>query len=128
MLAVIAVLFLPFPLCAGVDWQLSESWQAEDVPLDTAFSVKDGRLFLLTQSAVLIYSASGILEGRVPVQKTVARIAVSPAGNQLYLFHENSTQVQKVALEHIRRVDTEGSPFLGVADADVEVVVFSDFQ
>jgi len=128
VLAISVVVFLPFSLHAEVDWQLQESWQAEDVPLDSAFSVKDGRLFLLTQSAVLIYSAAGTLEGRIPIEQSVARIAVSPAGDQLYLFHAQSKQVQAVSLEYIRQINTQGSPFMGAAGAAVEVVVFSDFQ
>ena len=127
MLTAIA-LFLPAPLRAEVDWVPVDSWEAAAAPVDSALADKDGRLFLLTPGEVLIYSAPGGLEGRIPVDKTVDRIDVAPAGDLLYLFSGQSRKVRTVSIEYVLKIDTSGSPFLGPPGARVEVVVFSDFQ
>ena len=128
LLVLAFVLSLPMSLCAEVDWVPADSWEAASAPLDSALTEKGGRLFLLTPGEVLIYSAQGVEEGRIPVEKTVDRIDVSPAGDLLYLFSGQSRKVRTVSIEYIRKIDSSGSPFLGPPGAQVELVVFSDFQ
>ena len=128
LLVLAFVLFLPMSLCAEVDWVPADSWEAAAAPLDSSLTGKDGRLFLLIPGEVIIYSAQGVEGGRISVEKTVDRIDVSPAGDLLYLFSSQSRKVSTLSIEFIRKIDTSGSPFLGLPGARVEVVVFSDFQ
>jgi len=121
--------FIPLTVQAEVDWEISDAIQLDDTPIDVARSQGDDLTFLLTDnSKVLIYSSAGKLVGTIPVDPSVAGIAISAKGDQLYLISSQRKTLKTVAIDFIVEFNILGSPFLGPADAPIVVAVFSDFQ
>ncbi len=126
---VIAVVWHPFDSSATVGWEVIESWQTEASPIDVAYSHNGKWVFILTDSEkVQIYSTKGKLEGEIPVDSSVSAIDISKKGDQLLLISRAGKSVKKVSVEFVVHINTEGSPFMGAAEAPVVVAVFSDFQ
>jgi len=121
--------FTPFSAHAAVDWEVSGAVQLDETPIDIARAQAGQLTYLLTdQAKVLIYGDDGKLVGTVPVDPSVTDIAISPKGDQLYLINGERKTLKAIDIHFIVDFHTEGSPFLGPADAKVVVVVFSDFQ
>ena len=119
----------PFSAHSEVDWEISGAIQLDHTPIDVARTQGDELTFLLTDNAqVLIYNAEGKLVGSIPVDPAVTDIAVSAKGEQLYLINSKRKSLKTVQVSFIVDFNTEGSPFLGSADAKIVVAVFSDFQ
>lgn len=120
---------LPLQSHSRVDWQETGQVKLEEMPIDIAKSQDAGYTFILTEKGhVYIYAADGSLAGEIPVAPAVNRIAVSAKGDQLYLLSNTNKTLQTINISFIEDINTIGSPFLGTADAQVAVVVFSDFQ
>jgi len=98
-------------------------------PIDIA-STPDGQwVFILTSGEVLVQSqATKKIEGRIPVDKDIGRIAVSPRGDQLFVTNEKAKTLSVINVSFIQPIDVKGSPFKGPADAPVVIAVFEDFQ
>jgi hypothetical protein len=117
------------PAWGRVDWEAGRTLQPEKPPLDIAGTADGKWTFVLTEGGkVYIYSADGQLNDTLDVGPGMDRITVSGLGEKLYLSSNKGRKVQELLLEFITPIDTAGAPFLGAAEAPVELVVFSDFQ
>jgi len=120
---------LPAAARGEVEWQSLNTARLDKKPLDVAGDAAGKTLFVLVRGEVLVYSADGkTLEGRIPVDPGVARIAVSPRGDKIYLTDEKTKTLQVVRVDRVVRIEVGDSPFRGPAHAPVTVVVFSDYQ
>ena len=120
---------LPLQSHSRVDWQETGQVKLEEMPIDIAKSQDAGYTLMFTEKGhVYIYATDGSLAGEIPVAPAVNRIAVSAKGDQLYLLSNTNKTLQTINISFIEDINTIGSPFLGTADAQVAVVVFSDFQ
>lgn len=130
----IAVVFLAGPAQARVAWELTQTIKPPEKPLDVATSLDGSRIYVLTKGGqVRIYDPAGELLGTIPVDPKVERISavgLQSAGiaEKLILSSSETGVVQELALEFAISIDTSGAPFLGRADAPVEIIEFSDFQ
>jgi len=115
---------------AEVAWEILDSWKTPEPPIDIAHSADGKKTFILTEPGnILIYSTDdGALLGRFAAEPAVKGLDVSPDGDFLFLINGARQTVQKIAVAYVTQIDTVGSPFLGPAEAPVEIVVFSDFQ
>lgn len=113
---------------AEVDWQAGRTLRLDKPPLDVATSVNGKWTYVLTKGGVDIYSANGQLNDTIPVDPTMNRIAVPGLGDKLILSSSASKKVQEILVSYVMNIPTAGAPFLGPANAPVDVVVFSDFQ
>ena len=119
----------PFIAHAAVDWEVSGAVQLDETPIDIARAQSGQLTYLLTdQAKVLIYDDGDKLVGSVPVDPSVTDIAISSKGDQLYLIDGERNTLKTIDIRFIVDFNTDGSPFLGPADARVVVAVFSDFQ
>ncbi|OIP64464.1 MAG: hypothetical protein CO150_05820 [Nitrospirae bacterium CG_4_9_14_3_um_filter_53_35] len=129
MLFFVLVCFLPLSVQAEVEWSKISTLNLDQNPIDIA-STPDGQwVFILTSGEVLVQSqATKKIEGRIPVDKDIGRIAVSPRGDQLFVTNEKAKTLSVINVSFIQPIDVKGSPFKGPADAPVVIAVFEDFQ
>ncbi|MDA8164173.1 MAG: hypothetical protein M0017_03960 [Desulfobacteraceae bacterium] len=115
---------------ATVDWEAGRTISPGKAPLDVAGSA-DGRwTFVLTEGGKInIYSSEdGKLNDTIPVDPTMDRINVPGLGDKIIVSSSKAKKVQEILVDFVVNIPTAGSPFLGPANAPVEMVVFSDFQ
>lgn len=136
-IAALSLLILCFaitPALAGVAWELEKTITPPEKPLDVATSMDGSRIYVLTEGGqVRIYDQQGELTGTIPVDPEMERISavgLQSAGipEKIILASNQKGVVQELALRFAINIDTAGAPFLGRADAPVEIVEFSDFQ
>lgn len=114
---------------SGVQWQVENSWQLPEKPLDLVYSLDGQRVFILTnQQQVLVYDAEGNLLGKIAVKKGVSSIDIAPRGDRLYLLNDKDNSFTDLSVDFVVDIDIIGSPFLGKADAAITIAVFTDFQ
>lgn len=114
---------------SGVQWQVENSWQLPEKPLDLVYSLDGQRVFILTnQQQVLVYDAEGNLLGKITVKKGVSSIDIAPRGDRLYLLNDKDNSFTDLSVDFVVDIDVIGSPFLGKADAAITIAVFTDFQ
>jgi len=114
---------------SGVQWQVENSWQLPEKPIDLVYSLDGQRVFILTdQQQVLVYDAEGNILGKIAVKKGVSSIDIAPRGERLYLLNDRDNSFTDLSVDFVVDIDLTGSPFLGKADAPVTIAVFTDFQ
>ena len=114
---------------ATVEWNILQTLKIEKKPRDVAMSVNGKWIYVLTDDGeVLIYSPTGNLLDRISVGKTIDGIKQGPREDILLLTSRKDATVKIIALDFIKTINVEGSPFKGPADAPVVMVVFNDFQ
>ncbi len=118
---------------AEIDWEISSDFKTDSAPLDMASSLDGKLIFTLTKGKVHIHSNDGKLKGTIEVNPDMDNISVSGlalAGieTKIYLSSTKSRTVQEISYAFIVQINTKNSPFLGKEDAQVEIVVFSEFQ
>ena len=118
---------------AEIDWEISSDFKTDSAPLDMASSLDGKLIFTLSKGKVDIHSNDGKLKGTIEVNPDMDNISVSGlalAGIEakIYLSSTKSRTVQEISYSFIVQINTKNSPFLGKKDAQVEVVIFSEFQ
>ncbi|MCD6389346.1 MAG: thioredoxin domain-containing protein [Desulfobulbaceae bacterium] len=118
---------------AEIDWNISSDFKTDSTPLDLASSLDGKLIFTLSKGKVHIHSNDGKLKGTIEVNPDMDNISVSGlslAGIEakIYLSSTKSRTVQEISYSFVVQINTKNSPFLGKEDAQVEVVVFSEFQ
>lgn len=117
------------PTLAGVEKTPEATLSLAEAPLDLAVSADGQRIFVLAQGGkVHIYSPTGKLEATMQVDAGTDHIAISPAGDHLYLSSREGKTVQVASVAYIYDIDIAHSPVRGPSDAPVTIVTFSDFQ
>ncbi len=129
ILAIVALLAIPFQADAEVEWRIDRALDTGKPPLDVTISSNGQWIFVLTTDGnILIYSGDGKLEDTIAVGSHIDQIQVGPGGEQLFATSRQNQTVEVIALNFIRKINVSGSPFKGRVDAPVVVTVFSDFQ
>ncbi len=118
---------------ARIDWDKTSSIQINSAIIDIASSTDGKHVFILTSGKVHIYTNTGILKDSFEVSPDTSRISVSGLdmagiGNKIFLSNDSTGRIEEISYSYIIDINTEGSPFLGEADAPVVVALFSDFQ
>ena len=116
-------------LPAKIDWQVQGEWKLPSSPLAVVYSLDQKHVFVLTDKhQVLVYDATGKIEGTIPVSKGVKAIDIAPRGESLYLIDSEKNTFTTVAVDFILPINIAGSPFQGKENAPVTIVEFSDFE
>ncbi|MBU3983384.1 MAG: thioredoxin domain-containing protein [Proteobacteria bacterium] len=112
-----------------IDWSVDKTWDLPAKPLDIVYSLDGKRVFILTdQQTVLVYDNLGELTGSIPVDKGVSAIDIAPRGEKLFLINQSTKAFSDLTIDFIADINTEGSPFRGLAKATVTIVLFTDFE
>jgi protein-disulfide isomerase len=125
-----AILLFNSNAAAEVVWESGLNLQLTETPVEVVLS-EDGKWsFVLTeQHNVLIYSmADGMLVDSIPVPGSTTDIDISATGEFLFLVNRGQKVIQGINIDFIKQIDITDAPFMGMADAPVTIVLFSDFQ
>ncbi|MFP3983823.1 MAG: DsbA family protein, partial [Desulfurivibrionaceae bacterium] len=100
---------------------------------DLASSVDSKHVFALTRGKVHILDSEGKVSDTLKIDPKMTNIAVSGLSaakieNKIFLSSSETGKINEIRYSFNAEIDTEGSPFLGAADAPVTVVLFSDFE
>ncbi|MEW6502128.1 MAG: thioredoxin domain-containing protein [Thermodesulfobacteriota bacterium] len=133
-LLALLVLLLPAAAFARVDAEVLQTIKTDHPPRDMVSSTDGQWLYILTDGGrIEVHGADGSLNDVVKVDPAMDRIGVSglsAAGidDRLYVSSSKSGAVQVLSVNFAMPIDTSGAPFIGPANAPVEIVVFSDFE
>ncbi len=126
----LAALFFMLPVClAALDWNVIQTFNLKDPPLDVAFSTSRNKVFVLTDKGqIQVYEPNGTLDETMDVGQEFDRIWHIQGSDVLVLSSREKKSVQIVELNFVEQIDTSGSPFRGPENAPVVVAVFSEFE
>ena len=126
----LAALFFMLPVClAALDWNVIQTFNLKDPPLDVAFSTSRNKVFGLTDKGqIQVYEPNGTLDETMDVGQEFDRIWHIQGSDVLVLSSREKKSVQIVELNFVEKIDTSGSPFRGPENAPVVVAVFSEFE
>jgi hypothetical protein len=126
----LAALFCLLPVCfAALDWNVVQTFNLKDSPLDVAFSTSRNKVFILTGAGqIQVYEPNGTLDETVDVGKGFDRLWHIQGSDVLLLSNREKKTVQIIELNFVEQIDISGSPFRGPENAPVVVAVFSDFE
>jgi hypothetical protein len=132
VVCLLAILIIPGLFTQGiasVEWDIHKTLKLDTQPLDVAVSQNGNSIFVLTKSGkILIYSPDGNLKDKIDVGTHVDQIESGPGEEWLFLSSRKNKTVEILHIDFIQHIDISGSPFKGVENAPVAIVVFSDFQ
>ncbi|MGW8195307.1 MAG: YncE family protein [Desulforhopalus sp.] len=112
-----------------VEWQVLQKWPTTAKTLDMVHSLDGKFVYVLNdKQQVQVFDAQGQLQGSIPVAEGVSAIDIAPRGEQLYLINNKDNSFSSISVSFITNVDITGSPFKGLENAPVTLVVFSDFE
>ena len=122
-------LTLAYPALSEVDWQIQQTLNLQDDPVDMVLSRGGSYLYVLTDDGVVhVYSSSGDLKGSMQVGKDAGSLAAGPSDDIIFVNNKKDKSIKRILVDFIYDFDLKDSPFKGSADAPVTIVVFSDFQ
>lgn len=118
---------------AEVSIHTSKSFKIDDKIIDLASSTDSEHVFALTPGKVHIFDSEGNKSDTLKIDPRMTDIAVSGLSaakieNKIFLSSSETGKIKEIKYSFNAEIDTEGSPFLGEADAPVTVVLFSDFE
>lgn len=128
------LLLLPSLALARVDVDVLHTIKTDSPPRDLANSTDGQWLYVLTEGGkVQVYNTEGTLSDTIKVDPAMDRISVvgfsaSGIDDKVAVSSSKSGAVQILAVNFAMPIDTAGAPFVGPANAPVEIVVFSDFE
>jgi DNA-binding beta-propeller fold protein YncE len=114
---------------ATVEWEVLKTLKLETPPLDVAISPDGKTVFVLTREGnIHIYQVNGRLTDKIEVGEKIDQIKLDPQGKLLFATNRQNKTVKIIALDFIKQISTDGSPYKGSEDAPVIISDFSDFQ
>lgn len=120
---------MPDLVQATAEWNAVSTLSLDKSPIDIFTSSDDKLAYILMPGEVQIYSLNTKnLQERIPVDKDINRLSVSPRGNLIYLINGKTNTLSVFSLALVQNIDVKGSPFKGPADAPVVIVDFSNYQ
>ena len=112
-----------------VEWEVLNTLKLNAPPLDVAISPDGKTVFVLTHKGnIQIYETNGRLTDKIEVGERIDQIKLGPKGTHLFATSRQNQTVKVIALDFIKQISTNGSPYKGRADAPVVIADFSDFE
>jgi hypothetical protein len=114
---------------AEMEWRVIQETELKDQPLDMVTALDGRTLFILVPGEILIQDMnSAEITQRISVGKEFDRLTYSFRKNALILSSSSAKTLKYIQLERIFEFDFSGLPHLGLDNAPVTVVVFTDYQ
>lgn len=126
------IMLLVAPAAMGsetVEWEVLNTLKLEVPPLDVAISPDGKTVFVLTHEGnIQIYEVNGRLTDKIEVGEKIDQIKLGPKGTHLFAANRQNKTVKVIALDFIKQISTNGSPYKGLVNAPVVIADFSDFE
>lgn len=114
---------------ATIEWEVLNTLKLDAPPLDVAISPDGRTVFVLTHAGKIhIYEVNGRLTDKIEVGEKIDQIKLGPKGTHLFATSRKNKTVKVIALDFIKPISTQGSPYKGLEDAPVVIADFSDFE
>ncbi len=114
---------------AQTEWQVLQTLQFEDEPLDMLVENRTRRVYVLNDAGeILVYGFNGKMRGKINVGPDVVQIKAGPSDGILFLLRKQGKTIQSISIDVTEEINISGSPLKGEKDAPVTIAVFSDFQ
>jgi len=125
----LAILTNGLAATVGVEATRLKQIATDKPPLDVETSTDGKLMFVLVPGEVLIFSDLGERPiNRITVGAHFDRMTFAEKLDLLILSSNSNKEVEMVRIDLISEVSTDGSPYLGKADAPVTIAVFDDYQ
>ncbi|MBU4153354.1 MAG: thioredoxin domain-containing protein [Proteobacteria bacterium] len=116
------------PCLAKVFQSVDKTYNAPVAPLDLAVSSDGNYTFILgANGKIIIYTKAGEKE-ELSVGGDFDRIVTSGDGDKIWLSNQKTKEIKEVYIDFVKKLTSDGSPFLGDDKAPVVITIFSDFQ
>ena len=114
---------------AEIEWNVLQTLNLKEPPVDIAFSTSRNKILVLTENGALqIFEPDGQQIANLDVGKGFDRLFHVQGSDVVLLSGQNNKTAKIVELSFIEQINTIGAPFLGAEDAPVVIAVFSDFE
>ncbi len=113
---------------SGLEWSVVQQLELPVAPKSVLHSLDGKMTFFLTDHSVLVYDQLGKHKGTIPIEDGVSAIDIAPRGELLFLVNEKNKTYTAISINFIREINVAGSPYVGLENAAVTLVVFTDFQ
>jgi len=114
---------------AETDYTVQKSIKINGTPLDIAVSERNYTVYVLTTDGIVyVYDFAGVLRGQVEVGKDIDGIAPGKGEDSVFIKSSKEKTVQRIQIEFVYEINSEGAPYKGRADAPIVITVFTDYQ
>lgn len=121
-------LFAAHPALAKVFQSVDKTYTAPVAPLDLAVSSDGNYTYILgANGKIVIYTRNGEKE-EISIGGNFDRIVTSGNGDKIWVSNQKTKEIKEVFIDFLKKLTSDGSPFLGEEKAPVVITVFSDFQ
>lgn len=131
--AILSLLLCVQPLWAAkapsdLEWSVINQLELPMGAKSVVHSIDGKFTFFLTDNSVLVYDQDGKHKGTIPVEDGVSAIDIAPRGELLFLVNKKKKTYTAISISFIKDINVVGSPYVGLKNAPVTLVVFTDFQ
>ena len=129
VLIVSAFLILPAAEAADIEWNVLQTLNLKESPVDIAFSTSRNKILVLTRKGELqVFEPDGRSVASLEVGKEFDRLYHIQGSDVVLLSGKNNKTAKIIELSFIEQIKTAGAPFKGTENAPVVIAVFSDFE
>lgn len=124
-----ALVFFSQAIAADIEWNVLQTLNLNEPPVDIAFSTSRNKILVLTPKGELqVFEPDGQSVANLDVGKEFDRLYLIQGSDVVLLSGKNSKTAKIVELSFIEQINTAGAPFKGTENAPVVIAVFSDFE
>ena len=129
VLTLSALLFSSTADAADIEWNVLQTLNLKESPVDIAFSTSRNKVLVLTKKGELqVFEPDGRAVAALEVGKEFDRLYHIQGSDVVVLSGKNNKTAKIIELSFIEQINTAGAPFKGTENAPVVIAVFSDFE
>ncbi len=114
---------------ADIEWNVIQTLNLTEPPLDIAFSTSRNKILVLTRQGELqVFEPDGQQVAGLEVGKEFDRLYHIQGSDVVLLSGRGSNTARIIELSFVEQINTTGAPFKGTEAAPIVVAVFSDFE
>ena len=114
---------------ADIEWNVIQTLNLEEPPVDIAFSTSRNMILVLTGNGELqVFEPNGQQVATLDVGKAFDRLYHIQGSDVVLLSGQGNKTAKIIELNFIEQINTGGAPYQGMENAPVIIAVFSDFE